>query len=260
MYRKFSFALAFLLLQSPAWASLILDSSSRGWVANDPSIGRRGGVLNNYFAGYEPTVAAFRDWFAFAIPVFSGSTLTSASLNLDEPSATEAPNYTPGHLGGPLTYSVYGLAGEPLAFTDIAPANPFGSVATSNADDGSTIVINLNSAALAAIAANQGETLYIGGIDSGEMLTSGANGDFSGTQGEGVVSLTLNLQRTAVVPEPSTAILFAGAGLLLLIAFPRARMAVGPASSLPPRVPYSAPTAPRLLPSGIPRQTRRSAQ
>ena len=98
-----------------------------------------------------------RNWFEFAIPTLTGGTLTSATLNLDDS----------GHIGDDLTFSVYGLSNRPLAFNDVT-GNPYGSVTTTDASTGTTITITLNAAALAAIGAQQGGDIFIGGIDSGE--------------------------------------------------------------------------------------------
>jgi hypothetical protein len=69
----------------------------------------------------------------------------------------------------------------------------------------------LDAAALAAISADQGANIFVGGIDSGELSASTA-GDFFGT---GFTNKTvLSLQTTpAAVPEPGTLLLL-GSGLL----------------------------------------------
>jgi hypothetical protein len=114
----------------------------------------------------------------------------------------------PGHIGGSLTYTVYGLGAQPLVFTDVTTSNPFGSVATSSTDNGTTITITLDSAVLADIVANQGGHIFIGGVDSGETSSTSA-GDFRGSAGPTfVTSLKLNTG-SAAVPEPASIVLLA---------------------------------------------------
>jgi hypothetical protein len=156
-----------------------------------------------------------RDWFEFAIPTLT-SPLLSATLNLDEPAL--------GHIGGSLTYTVYGLAGQPTLFTDVTTSNPFASpVTTSTADDGTTISITLDSAALADIVAHQGGNIFIGGIDSGENSSTSAfdfakTGNPAGTIGVTSLSLTT---APAPVPEPASVVLLASVLIGLLVAFHR---------------------------------------
>jgi len=184
-----------------------LTAIERGWVCSNTTTcsGTNNGAdpTNIYAAGVFVNTD-LRDWFEFSIPTLTGGPLVSATLNLAEGSA--------GHNGGTLTFSVYGLSAQPMVFTDVTTSNPFGSVATSNADNGTTVSITLNAAALSAIAADQGGNIFIGGIDSGEnVATPGA--DFLGTA---FVSSKLNLTTpgSAAVPEPSSlpffgAVLFA---------------------------------------------------
>jgi PEP-CTERM motif len=219
--KRLSSVLLFSLSLTPfASADQIINASERGWVCTtvggcpnnngaDPG--------NNYLAGGGGLGAVqFRDWFEFAIPTLTGS-LVSATLNLDEPPAVSGGVSGGGHGGGSLTYAVYGLSAQPLAFLDVTTANPFAlPVTTSSADDGTTISITLNSAALAAIAAHQGGHIFIGGIDSGESSSTTAY-DFGASDGlSNVTSLRLTTAPTAV-PEPSSILLVASVGLLLVV-------------------------------------------
>ena len=187
-----------------------ITASERGWVCTISTIlcpvsNNGTNAANDYIAGSETNLlgdeAQFRDWFEFAIPTLTAGTLTSATLNLDEPSGSPG-----GHTDGLLTYAVYGSSGEPLVFTDVTTASPFGSVGTSSGDNGKTVTIALNGAALAAIDADQGSDIFIGGIDSGELSSSTA-GDF-GFTGPGSVTYNtvLSLQ---TVPEPTSLFLLA---------------------------------------------------
>lgn len=197
--------------------SLSIAASERGFVTIVTEFGtvldfnNGASPSNNYLAGgligtIIPSTEAWRDWFEFSIPVLTGQTLTSATLSLDDPTP---PNQAgEGHQGGTLTFSVYGLSGQPLLFTDVSATNFFGSSGTSASSP--TVSITLNAAALAAIGAAQGGNIFIGGIDSGENV-SGFDFGSSATATDNTV---LNLQ-TSAVPEPAS-LLLAATGLLFL--------------------------------------------
>jgi hypothetical protein len=229
MKRLLSVLLFSLSLAPFAPAAQLIDASARGWVCTTTfgcSNNNGANPANNSLAGFVQGEGQFRDWFEFDIATLTGS-LVSATLNLDEPAGPP-----PGHLGGSLTYTVYGLAGQPMVFTDVTTTNPFGSVGTSSADNGTTISITLDSAALADIVAHQGGHIFIGGVDSGENNTTIA-GDFVGTGAGNVTSLSLN---TAPVPEPaSISLLFAPLLIGSLVALRRKD---------PPRPPSTADETP----------------
>jgi hypothetical protein len=194
----------------------IIDASERGYVCvnlQNATCSNGANPGNGYVAGFVTGGGQFRDWFEFDIPTLTGS-LLSATLNLDEPPGTVA-----GHVGGSLTYAVYGLAAQPLVFGDVTTSNPFGSVTTSSADSGTTISITLDSAALAAIVADQGGHIFIGGIDSGETNSTNAY-DFGGAAFQTVSSLSLNTAQSAV-PEPASIVLLASVLFGLLVALRR---------------------------------------
>jgi len=193
-------ALACVITGVSAWAdSFDIAASERGWVCRPVnavcSDNNGASAANNYSAGSASTpFTQFRDWFEFSIPTLTGGSLVSATLNLDEPGPP-----TDGHTGGILRFEVYGLTAQPLVFTDVTKSDLFGSVFTSGADDDTTISIPLNAAALAAISADQGKDIFIGGIDSGENSSTAA-GDFGFTSGHSNAKLDLT---TATVPSPS---------------------------------------------------------
>jgi hypothetical protein len=89
----------------------------------------------------------------------------------------------------------------------VTSSNPFGSVTTTSADDGTTISITLDAAALTAVAAHQGGNLFIGGIDSGETSSTTA-ADFAVSQ-YSINTLSLATAPSAV-PEPTSLVLLAG--------------------------------------------------
>lgn len=200
--------------------SLSIAASERGFVSTEVEFGiviqtnDGASPANNYLAGglvstILPSSIEWRDWFEFSIPTLTGETLTSATLSLDDPTP---PNQSgEGHQGGPLTFSVYGLSGQPVLITDVSTSNSFGSAGTSTSSP--TVVITLNAAALAAIGAAQGGNIFIGGIDSGE---DGSGFDF-GSSASAADNTVLNLQTSSSsAPEPSS-LLLAATGLVVLL-------------------------------------------
>jgi hypothetical protein len=164
--------------------SLDISASERGWVCSGSAcseadnFGQSNGdsAGNDYFAGSDGNGDELRDWFELSIPTLTGGTLTSATLELDEPATDPAP----GHAGGSLTFVVYRLS----------------------AASGTTVDITLNAAALAAIGAAQGGNIFIGGIDSGKLSFPSFAGDFAFTDSD--YSTVLQLQTTGSgIPEPN---------------------------------------------------------
>lgn len=211
-------ALGFVLLTSSVFADNVdVSASGGGWVCTPESTcgpgTNNGAGLTNYIAGNISGVGQFRNWFEFSVPTITGS-LVSATLNVDEPGSPYQ-----AHFGGTLTYAVYGLGAQPTVFTDVTTSNPFGSVNTSSADDGTTLSITLNAAALAAISADQGGNIFIGGIDSGETSSSDAV-DFSGAPGNVALDLTT---AASAVPEPSSLPLLIIVSLAVVLIGPRLR-------------------------------------
>jgi hypothetical protein len=226
--------LALTTLTASTWADVFnIGDSERGFVCTVdavfcPTGNNNATAGNDYLAGAESTgtntdVTQFRDWFEFAIPSLSGGSLTSATLSLADF----------GHVGGDLTFALYGLTSQPMQLTDVVTTTPFSDpFDTSSGSNLTTITIQLNSAALAAIAGAQNQNLFIGGIDSGETEklpgTASPGEDFVGdfeTSGNGFPDFTdtynavLNLTTApAAVPEPSSVALLLtaafGAGLV----------------------------------------------
>jgi hypothetical protein len=205
--------LVFSLSLTPLASAQLIDDSVRGNVctgSNCSGNNNGAGPGTNYVDGFDASSGnKYRNWFEFFIPTLT-SPLLSATLNIDEPASTATGG--PGHAGGSLTYAVYGLNAEPLAFGDVTTTNPFGSVVTTNASDGTTISITLNSAALADIVAHQGGHIFIGGIDSGETSTTTSAYDFAFSGPGNVTSLNLTTAPVAT-PEPASVVLF---GTLLI--------------------------------------------
>ncbi|HEV8414719.1 MAG TPA: PEP-CTERM sorting domain-containing protein [Bryobacteraceae bacterium] len=193
------------LTVSAASANVIdINASERGRVCNLPCTGNNNGAdpNNNYFSGF--TVGSgfqIRNWFEFSIPTLTGGTLVSATLQLDEPPS--------GHLGGMLTFAVYGLSAQPLIFTDVSTSSPFGSVGTTNASSGTTLAITLNPAAIVAITSHQMNNIFLGGIDTGE---NSSTGDFAASGFPAFKTVLSLTTAPASVPEPSSLSLLAIAG------------------------------------------------
>jgi hypothetical protein len=196
---KAALALAFaLFIPTAARADIIIQDSGRGWIGN--LAGANGNTApNNYIAGSELNEGEFRNHFDFSIPTLSGS-LTSATLTLDNP------------LKDPLsvtnTYSVYSLgAYGTYGFSDIGSGTLYGSVEIGFPG---TATVTLDSAALAALAAAQGGTFSVGGIDSGENSTN--NFDFGDTGPNDASTLVfLTLETGPATPEPSAFVLLGSA-------------------------------------------------
>ncbi len=208
-----------------AWADVIdISASDRGWVCTEiaDSIcpGNNGAdPENNYFAGTNFDNSKFRDWFEFAVPTLAGESIVSATLNLDE--------YSTGFFPGvSYTYSVYGLGAQPIVFADVSASQPFGSVVTSGGFESSLVSITLNGAALAAIGADEGGFIFIGGIDSAELGPPGeilgtpfGVGDFGNTGAPGSYNTVLSISTAPAlsgVPEPNMSVLLVIGAVLLV--------------------------------------------
>jgi hypothetical protein len=214
MRQALSGLLAFLLLsQAVANASMIVENEfARGAVNNESGTNGNSPGLG-YIAGNPDGIDGIppgldRAHFDFSIPSLGG-TLTSATLSLanPEPMVLDNVSYIGGHGGSTNTFSVYSL-GAYSTYSSLSPAAAFaalgagtlyGSVSIS---DNGTATITLNSAALAAITADQGGTFSLGGVDSGEDTSLGY--DFANTRfPDNPTTLTLNVN-PSVTPEPAS--------------------------------------------------------
>ncbi len=162
-----------------------------------------GAARSDPASGHPSDFGVFRNWFAFQVPQLD-SPLTSATLTL--------PN--PNRYGGSFSITIYGMTSQPQAFADINPATltAWGTVTTTPASFGQKVVLNFNAAGVSALWNAQGNTVYFGGIDSGESQGL-YNADFSNT-GEydtGVdipvhsiltLNTTANVNATCSTPAP----------------------------------------------------------
>jgi len=107
-----------------------------------------------------------RNWFRFDLSEVTGTVL-DAFLTLHVPSFN-------GYISSTATipYFVYDVAGDfddlgtadSLAiYTDLGTGPLYGSVVTTDADEGTNVIVGLNAAALAAIQANLGGAFAVGG-------------------------------------------------------------------------------------------------
>jgi PEP-CTERM motif-containing protein len=175
-----------------ARADFIISESGRGWESQ--FIGNNGNTAGtNYVAGFS-SGGIFRNHFDFPIPSLGG-VLTGATLSLGNFSSAVS-----AHQGGTNTFAVSSLGafGTYPSYTQIGTGTPYGSVDISASV---TATITLNAAALVDIAAQQGGTFSLGGVDSGE---SGSGRDFGASQGL-ATTLTLSVAAAAAAPVPEPA-------------------------------------------------------
>ena len=172
-------------------------------------------IFGKNFKGLDPVMPAAGSMICGAV------VLIPASLITEQP-WTVTPSLD--SIMALLALSVFSTA---LAFVIyFRLVQTLGSVGTTDASPLTTIDITLNAAALAAILADQGGVLFIGGIDSAEntapCVLAPSNciaGDFIGTVNDrdGTFNTVLTLvtaPAVADVPEPSSAALLLTAGLL----------------------------------------------
>jgi hypothetical protein len=184
-----------------------IPASARGWVT---STGTNNGnsPTNNYIAG-NGIGQLYRDHFDFQIPVVANP-LMGAILSLDNPADFDTEINLNAHQGGIHDYTVYGVGSfGTYGFASLAGGTVYGN--TTIFDNG-TVFVYLNAAAVSAIAAAQGGTFSLGGVDSGETIFSETQQEVDFAHSGSSFATTLIL---SVVPEPSSLIL----GALGLIGF-----------------------------------------
>jgi len=172
--------------------TFFLDALDRGWY---DSFGLTNGASpnNNFIAGIcgssdecNGDDVDRRNWFRFDLSGVTGMVL-DAFLTLRVPSPD-------GYIGPTPTvpYFVYDVEGDfdelgtvdsLLTYVDLGTGPLFGSVVTTDADEGSDVFVFLNAAALAAIQSNLGGNFAVGG----------------------------SVDTSLIVPEPATVGLAAGA-------------------------------------------------
>jgi uncharacterized membrane protein len=144
-----------------------INATDRGWYS---ATGSHTPSNDNYFAGIDSSFSPddLRSFFIFDIPAMAANeTLVSAELRLWNPSggfsspdATEI--YEVHHVSTAPAAIMAGTAGT-AGFADLLDGALFGSKSVSNSDNGTIVVLPLNSAALAEIAARSGSQAAFGG-------------------------------------------------------------------------------------------------
>ena len=156
-----------------------------------------------------------RNFFVFDL---AGVTqpISSATLNLYVPSATEngyvsadpSENYELHDVVTSLSALIAGTGGKP-AYNDLGGGVVYGSRTMTAADMGTTVEINLNAAAIAALNASHGLLAIGGSITS---LDSLSNTEY--TFGNTGLVTDISQLRLTLVPEPTSAALVAFAAMI----------------------------------------------
>ncbi len=149
-------------------AGYTVEAADRGWYQE---AGTHGPTNTNYLTGFADdgtSEQAFRSFFVFSIPALApGETILSAELRLDNPNggyvspdATETLQFH--QVSTPIGTLTAGTGGT-AAYTDLGDGTVFGSRTVSGADDGTAIVVPLNSAFISQVTAAAGSQLAVGG-------------------------------------------------------------------------------------------------
>ena len=153
--------------------SIVLNAVGEGWY-DQTGTPNGSSPISNYIAGICGNSDSCNgdnldrnDWFTFSIP--TSVVITSATLELFNPSdpydGYVNPSPTETYTNWDVTTPVgnLGNAGGVGIYNDLGSGTMYASTVVSAADDGTTIGISLNSAALSAINADAGSTFAVGG-------------------------------------------------------------------------------------------------
>lgn len=194
-----------------ASADVTLMTTQRGWYDSSDSHN----LGSDNYAAADFSSVHYHDFFVFDLGSVSG-TITGAQLNLYEPV---------GGYSSPYASELFRLfdVSTPVAtlvsdktvsgaFSDLGTGVEYGSVSISAADDGTTIAIDLNTQALAALNSAEGTSFAIGGALN-EFLVDPMvfSGSGNGQPNPGDGATTLDLQIASAVPEPATWMLMTAA-------------------------------------------------
>ena len=188
----------------------VVTAADRGWYDG-------GGVHTttntNYLTGYNGA-GNYRSFFVFGIPSLPpGATITSAELRLGNPSngyiSVDASETLQFHQVTTSIATLIAGTGGLAAFTDLGEGTSYTTKPVSLADNGTTVVIPLNTAFLSSAAATAGSQIALGGriatltstVDTNERMFS-STGDTFSTQLALTVLLPPGSAPNMVVQQP----------------------------------------------------------
>jgi len=208
--------LATFVCTIPAYG-VTIDATDRGHYEDD---GDHDSTNTNYIVGEVPSGSVqYHNFFVFDLSSVSG-TIISAELRLRNPaggfSSTDATEtYEIFDVSTSTATLTGGGAGLVAVYADLASGTMYASQVVSAADNGTTIVIPLNAAAISDLNAASGLFAFGGVLTT--TVVGGANEFLFGLTGSPSVladtQLVVTTDETAAVPEPSTFVL-AALGLL----------------------------------------------
>jgi len=234
--KKLALATALFLANSLIANAIVINitSTDRGHHNN---LGAHTAIDDNYSVGNASAGSlVFRNWFVFDLSFIAPtSIITSATLILDVPaggfsSVDSTETYTLYDLEAPFNPGDVVLSRAPgnvtgqTIFANFGGGTVYGSRVYSNADNGTTTTITLNSDFLNFATSKTGSVIAFGGalttldLDNGtQELTFGNSG--TGNPQDGNSQLQLEIV-DGIIPEPSTGIL---SGVLVMFAMAASR-------------------------------------
>lgn len=199
-------------------AMITLDATQRGFItqsgATNPAAlppGSRDYLLGNCAFASCPVTGGgeYRDFFAFAIPVFGGA-VTSVEFQISTASVdlSQSPSLT----------ALFTSLNTITSFAALGTGAAYGALTYGAADANKTRDIALNPTAIAAILADQGGTFLIGDRTQSATEFDPASPNQLVFEHSGPDNLTRLIITTTEVPEPGSLALLGG-GLWLLPGF-----------------------------------------
>ena len=185
-----------LLAAGTLTAQTTLDSDDQGWYS---SVGFHDPTNPNYICGFDSAqTTAYRNWFVFD-PSVVGQRIAGATLLLFQPvtgfdsmNATE--QFSVYEMTTPLSSLLDGTAGV-AAYTDMGDGILFGSVVVTEADEGTTIAIDVTAEGIAALDAAGGPIAFGGALDT--LSQSGQDEFVFGSSAPFVAQLEVNADPSA---------------------------------------------------------------